>query len=357
MKSTHEAAIPPDYQGPDEGGTRISSDASGHTHQESHIFRASDSVSQNPAFAQNEASNLPAFFEKLRRTARLTYPKNTWRQKYHRFKYILRSIALLRHTRAWLKLLEKPYFRPLVLQSPRLHVKLQRPYLLHGLKTQEKLAVLNSHFCFLEDIIPPSMLKAVCTPQGLAFHEFSPKEDQPLRLSLRAGVHEKEGELSVTLEDIVLQLTIQSLFFSITSWGSNRNELQIGGVQGIRSEYGRTLIAQTTRAMFGMRPKSLLLHCLIRLAVRWGIQRIRAVSNSRHVCRNRLQEIGSSVDFDTFWNESDGSLDSDGLYTIPLLEAEKELSVLKASKRAMYRKRTIMLQGVDEAIASQDWAR
>jgi hypothetical protein len=196
------------------------------------------------------------------------------------------------------------------------------------------------------------MLERVCSPEGFEVCELTPKDDLIFRLSLRASIQEKEGEMTLLLEDVVRKTVIKYLTFSVTSWNSQTSAVVIGGLQGSRSELSRQLVVEATRAFFGLRPKSLLLFALQQLAKHWNIGSIKAVGNAQHVCHQRLKKIGSNSDFDTFWIESGGVPTPEGIFLIPLTHQEKDLSELNSSKRAMYRKRYSILRSIAEDISS-----
>jgi uncharacterized protein VirK/YbjX len=299
---------------------------------------------------RGDLSSLVAFYEAVCRTSLTVYSGKSWRQKYHRIKYLIRCFLFFKQTKEWIRMLQSPSFDPLRIQNPRLYLKLQRPYLMRGLGVDEKFKCLRCHFDFLHITFSAVSLSELCSPSGMLLCTWTPREADCFKLWLRSGAYEKEGELTLVLEDLTARLMVNTMTFSVSEWEGGERGILIGGIQGIRSQEGRALIVNATRAMFGMRPKSVLLHVLRLLAKLWNISVLRAVGNSRHVCLSKMKEIGSSADFDSFWKESGGQIDFSGVYNLPLHALKKDLSVLTASKRAAYRKRESMLQSMDAAI-------
>lgn len=286
------------------------------------------------------------FLKEIWRTAAIAYPLATWRQRYHRLKYAVRSLALFKSTKTWLAMLAGSKFQPFLRHSPRLYLKLQRPLLIKGLPARRKLQLLQSHYQFLFQTFPVPILERICSPLGVALCELNPKTNFCFKLSLRASLQEREGETTLVLEDVQSKSVIQYLTFSILLSDRMEKEFLIGGIQGVRSQSGKQLVVETTRACLGLRPKSLLLFALQQLARLWNVREIKAVGNLQHVCHKKLKKIGSNSDFDAFWIESGGVPACGGIFLLPLTHQEKDLSDLAASKRAMYRKRYSMLKSI-----------
>ncbi len=307
-------------------------------------------VSNSSGFT-SKPSDVQSFLREIWSSAALVYPKATWRQCYHRLKYTVRSLALFQSSKPWLTMLAEPKFQTVLAHNPRFYLKIQRPLLINGLTAKQKLQLLQSHYSFLFQKIAPAMLEQVYSPMGFCLCEWTPKDNCTYRLSLRASLQEKEGELSLVLEDVLRKSIIKYLTFSVTSYNSDGTRIVVGGLQGSRSEFSKQLVVETTRALFGLRPKSLLLFALQQLADSWLVKEILAVGNLQHVCAQRLKEIGSNSDFDKFWLEAGGVPTPSGMFLMPRTHEEKDLSEVTSSKRSIYRKRYSMLRLAAEKIS------
>jgi hypothetical protein len=102
--------------------------------------------------------------------------------------------------------------------------------------------------------------------------------------------------------------------------------------------------------MHGLRPKALLFFTLQQLVASWGLDSIRAVSDSRHVYRHYRKRKTVAMSYDEFWLECGGQRGEDGIFVLPKTSAPRDLSEMKASKRQMYRHRYLLLQDLASQI-------
>jgi len=116
------------------------------------------------------------------------------------------------------------------------------------------------------------------------------------------------------------------------------------------------LVIAITRAMYGLRPKALLVFVLQQLAACWGIARLRAVSDDTHIYRHphKIRDLAAS--YDELWTESGGTLAGDGMFDLPATFVPRDISTLKPNKRQMYRRRYVLMAEIAEQI-KDSWCR
>jgi uncharacterized protein VirK/YbjX len=134
--------------------------------------------------------------------------------------------------------------------------------------------------------------------------------------------------------------------------------LFIGAVQGGRSADGLAVpdaIRSATKRFEGLRPPFLLLDVVQTLARVWGICDIVGVSNQNQLKGNANSRYADSVRFsyDTFWLESGGAAASDGNWRVPCTPRQHNIADVPSRKRAMYRRRIVMMEGVRDSIANR----
>ena len=106
------------------------------------------------------------------------------------------------------------------------------------------------------------------------------------------------------------------------------------GVQGL--DDARTL----TKAMDGLRPKTLLLLVAQALARSLNISGLVAASNAGHVFANDFAlRHRISADYDSFWAESGGSRVHLTMFDLPLTKTQRDPAEYKPNKRAQLRRR------------------
>ena len=282
------------------------------------------------------------------------YPQRGLQRAKDRAKFCLRGLAMPHLTRQWFQILAQPSLAAVVRNSPRVLSKLQRPYLHRKLKPQERLNVLREHYHFVQETFSPEAMEQIYSERGALLAKF-PIEGIG-ELSLRLGYwspFEKEGELSLALVNETAGGLLFTLSFSATAFSPTGTDVFIGGLQTMRKTTNRELIVDITRGMAGLRPKALLLFALQQLAVAWHFKNIRAVSNDLLVFRDfRLKKKLVAADYDEFWLESDGRLEPDGFFTLPLVFVPRPIAEIKPNKRSLYKKRYLMLDELGTQIAA-----
>jgi uncharacterized protein VirK/YbjX len=281
------------------------------------------------------------------------YPQRGLQRAKDRAKFCLRGLAMPLLTRQWFQLLANPTLSVVVRNSPRVLSKLQRPYLHRKLKARERLNVLKEHYRFVQEMLLPGAMEQIYSERGAVLAKISVEGTG--EFSLRLGYwspFEKEGELSIALMDEASGGSLFVLSFSVTSFSPAESDIFIGGLQTMRKTTNRELVVDITRGMSGLRPKALLLYALQQLASAWHFKHIRAVSNDLLVFRDfRLKKKLVAADYDEFWIESDGRLDADGFFTLPIEFVPRPITEIKPNKRSLYKKRYSMLDGLGSQIA------
>jgi uncharacterized protein len=284
--------------------------------------------------------HLPAF---LLATASQVFPKPGYRAK-DRLKYILRGLASARLTAAWFQLLQEPSLAPFARLNPRILSKLQRPYAQSHLRTAVRLKILQEHYRFALGSFTATTFPDLLRRPGIILAEMPVDDAGPFSLRLLyANKFEKEGELTVALHDGGQREFMFALSFCICSFRPNPCEIFIGGLQGYQIANQRERVVAITRAMRGLRPKSLLVFAVQELAGLWRIPTIRAVGDTNAVFRDSLNTQVIHASYDQFWLECGGQQGPDGNFMLPARFVPRDLMKLKPTKRKLYRRRYEML--------------
>jgi uncharacterized protein VirK/YbjX len=288
-------------------------------------------------------SRAPARGVTLLTAAEFGYPPVAagWRNK--QAKFLLRAAWRRRATRAWLECLADPACRALWLARPRLTSKLQRPYLCRSWGVPERLAALTSHYAVLAELLAPAARSRIYG-DGLTLvrlvHAASGRRVD-LRLVYR-DQFEKEGDLSLAVEDAGSRLLLAGLTFCLLDDG-RRRVAWIGGVQASADPRTRGLVAEAAKDLHGLRPKALAVWALRQLATPWGIGQLRAVSDGQRVFRHWHRRSEFAAGYDEFWSESGGRPHSGGGWELPLVVPRRRREDLKPNRRRMYERRYSLL--------------
>ena len=282
------------------------------------------------------------------------YPQATWRGRQLRALFIARSIAQWRTAAEWYRLLAGPLATAARVNAS-LYTKVIRPYLHPQTSPTETLRILKSHYHYVLHQFRPDDFTAICSRDGRRMLHLATSDGLAFDLRwLSDDKYRKEGEHSLVLT--TTDGTPLAALTFVLVWSTDGHlHLMIGGLQGTPHGTGKDLTRAATKALDGLRPKSLVLIAAQRIASHWGVAAIRATSNATHISRHRAYTLNRarrpSLAYDDFWRESGGMLDDDGYFTVPLTATRRSDDEIKPNKRAQYHRRYAMLRRVEEELA------
>jgi uncharacterized protein VirK/YbjX len=229
---------------------------------------------------------------------------------------------------------------------PRLATKLQRPYLCRQWNAPERCAALLGHYEALPHLLAPAVLSAIYKT-GVSLLRIL-HTDSSLQLDARLFYQdqfEKEGELTLGVEDTATGLVLAGLTFSLVQ-NAGRRTLIIGGVQGSPDPRARNLIHDAAKYMHGLRVKALAFWCIQELATCWDVFQIQAVDDEQHIYRHRHKRRTIAASYDEFWAESEGHRFIEGGWELPRHTRERCREELKPSRRRAHEKRYLFLSAL-----------
>jgi uncharacterized protein VirK/YbjX len=278
-------------------------------------------------------------------TARRVHPNPGCWDLFSRIKYCLRALLTPRLTREWIAILAEPKLTVLVQNHPHIFSKLQRSYLDSTPGPWSRLRALKNHYRFVILRLSGDSVGQIHSSTGLVLLRIALLNTGGLEL--RLGYHDslsKEGEMAISIHDTDTWNMLAALSFCVWQYAAQRKQAFVGGLQSFKSPKQKERIIAITRDLHGLRPKALLFFALQQLAATWGLDSIRAVSDSRHVYRHYRKRKKVAMSYDEFWPECGGQLGPDGLFTLPAASTARDMSEMKRSKRQMYRRRYVLLQ-------------
>jgi uncharacterized protein VirK/YbjX len=234
-------------------------------------------------------------------------------------------------------------FAAILGRYPDIPLKPVRPYLTTGLKRMHRPAAVIGHYeaaarlltdvALINSHTTGQQLLGVSTSAGEVTVELTGQDglyrEAEWRLLLRLDARPIAGMGLAIVDRPLLQL------------GGEGHILWIGalksasvGVQGL--DDARIL----TKAMEGLRLKSLLLLVAQALARSLDLSGLVAASNAGHVFANdRSLRRRISADYDSFWVESGGRRVCRAMFDLPFTKAQRDPAEYKPNKRAQVRRR------------------
>ncbi len=287
----------------------------------------------------------------------LHQPGDAWCNRAYRRKFMLRSLASPFTTGKLLSTLAHlPMLDELLRIQPGLPCRLHRPYLSVNFTRKDTLNALCFHYQTLIHTLPETLLRRHLSPDGARLARLEGKDGSQYFIDFCSIANlDKEGE--ATLIMLNAQGTVLAeLTFTLCRY-QGKSTLFIGGLQGAKSWVPHEAIQSATKACHGLFPKRLLLEALCELAPHLDVQQILAVSNSAHIYRSwRYQKKKKDklhADYDSFWQSMKGTPLAEGYFRLPDAVARKPLEEIASKKRAEYRRRYSLLDGMLEHIASR----
>jgi uncharacterized protein VirK/YbjX len=234
-------------------------------------------------------------------------------------------------------------FAAILAQYPDIPLKPVRPYLVTGLKRIHRAIAVIGHYSAAARHLTDTALVESHTRGHRLLALPTVAGEVTVELTGQAGLH-REGEWRLLLRlegHPVIEMGLVIVDRPLLQLGGEGKVLCIGalkststGGQGL--EDSRTL----TKAMEGLRPKTLLLLVAQTLASSLKLRGLVAASNAGHVfsgdpaLRRRI-----TADYDSFWAESGGRPIGRTMYALPLVKAQRDPADYKPNKRAQIRKR------------------
>jgi uncharacterized protein VirK/YbjX len=128
--------------------------------------------------------------------------------------------------------------------------------------------------------------------------------------------------------------------------------VMIGAVQGPAGEHAMDLVRSATKALHGIRPHFFLVEVLRALCRKSGMTNLVGIDPQYQLKPSSLLKRPGAIKFDyaAFWAELGGAMGTDHKWRIPLQGARKPLEEVESKKRAMYRRRYELLDGLEKDI-------
>lgn len=287
----------------------------------------------------------------------LQQPGDAWRNTSYRRKFMLRSLASPFTTGRLLSTLARqPLLDELLRVQPGLPCRLHRPYLTANFNRKDTLDALCFHYQTLIRTLPEMVLRRHLSASGARLAQLEGKDGSRYFIDLCAMANlDKEGEATVIMLNEEGTILAELTFTLCQHRG--HSTLFIGGLQGAKSWVPHEAIQSATKACHGLFPKRLVLEAVCMLAQHFEVQQILAVSNGAHIYRcwryHKKKKGKLHADYDSFWQSMNGELLADGYFKMPNEVARKPLEEIASKKRAEYRRRYALLDGMAEHVNAQ----
>lgn len=264
------------------------------------------------------------------------------RQHSHRIKAALGALVFPVQRARWQAFIAgMPGLAALAQAHPSLLYKIYRPYASGQFGCAARVDLLRGHYRFLWQAGARALVEYAAR-RALVLTSIEGKDGATYRLQLTA-IHDshREGDLCLRLTRDGVSLYLASFLFRPHPGGG---VIQLGALQGLRSQAGAQAVKEATRALHGCRPKNLMVAALRDLGDFFGCRHLDLVSNANRIALNWRRRRHISCDYDLAWRELHALPTSDGNFRLPCGPCRlPDMEEVPSKKRADARRRGAML--------------
>lgn len=276
------------------------------------------------------------------------FPEPNLKARYKRQSLLLRGLCRIGLLERWHRTAGNPRLTEVLERHPHIRGAIYWPYLHNDWTPEQRFEVIDGHYRLLDG--PAAILLAATRGEvRLASLRDSGPE---LRLVLdKPKWFMREGEVVLNL--FQGEARLYSVAFALGLKDGERLAY-VGAIQGSNLDQAAEIYRQLTRELHGLRPRDLTILALRMLCGAMGIERLMAVSHkARHhesAFFGNLPEGKIQANYDEIWSEQGGRLMENGFFELPARIGHRDLSEIPSRKRATYRRRYEMLDGLGSQI-------
>jgi uncharacterized protein VirK/YbjX len=223
------------------------------------------------------------------------------------------------------------------------------PYIHNQWEVEQRLKIILQHYKIIKNM--PGILNLVNAKPRIILDLSNYLAGMFITLD-KAKWFVREGEIVLNL--FKENERLMSLAFTFSEL-NNELVIYIGALQGMHpSSESLEMLKQVTKSLEGIRPADMLLEVLREIALNVGVKQIFAISDEsrhhRHKYFGKLQESMLKTNYNQKWLENQGELLENGFYALPIKKHRKDIAEVASNKRALYRRRYVMLDIIQAAL-------
>ncbi|MFZ6813366.1 DUF535 family protein [Undibacterium sp. Rencai35W] len=266
--------------------------------------------------------------------------------------FLIRTCLHPKISLGWYSFLHQSYLRNAVQANTSLLDAIHRPFFDRLVPLDKRLTLMQNHFHLCEVFFGKVAASEILAGKAREIAQITGKNGAQFRLALFWGcAYKREGGLTVGLflEDTLLQC----LTFSFDLC-KNQIAIKVGGIQANNQE-SQNLIRTSTKALYGIQPRLLLIEALRCLAREFNCISIECVAKKNHIYQALRYKFSKNIkaEYDQLWLAAGSTQHVNGNFMLPLSLAEKPLSSRPANKRSEYRARDKIIQAMRNEISKR----
>ena len=293
-------------------------------------------------------------FNEIPGAAQKLYPGFSLRAIKHKIWFVAKVLAHRRLVDGFCARMRACRCHPELALDPHMLGLAEWPYLNNLWSASQRFDAVATHYELIDALSNP--LRIVDRQHALPLCDLGHASAGARIVIDRPPWFVREGELVLNL--FQKELRVASLAFTLGR-DSAGLRIMIGAIQGIHSgvSSGESLdiFRAMTRDFEGLRPRSLLIEVLRMIAACIGAQTILAVADGnrhhRHSYFGIREQSKFSANYDDIWRDHEGRpAGVAGFYELPLRATQKSMADIPSKKRALYRRRQALIDGIRDAV-------
>ncbi|MFU2079384.1 VirK/YbjX family protein [Avibacterium endocarditidis] len=268
------------------------------------------------------------------------YEKRVLKRTREKLRYFARTFLYAKQCRTFTAFLnEKPLWAEFFNQNLYRTNALLYAYCDKSFNAQQRLESIKQHFLLAEEKLGETFCQQLVEQKTLALSQLTEKLSLNLNLN---QIDPLEGFFSLNIYDQENQRSVYDASFTFLS----PNQILIASIQGPKGENAQDIVRLATKELYGLRPMFMLVNAFKALAKQLNCDLV-AISHKRQAKFRWNDSKRLIFNYDEFWQENNGKLNTQGYWALPLEIERKPLEEIQSKKRSMYRKRYEMLDKLE----------
>lgn len=231
-----------------------------------------------------------------------------------------------------------PLWKILFEQHPYRINTLLSVYCDRSFNKSQRLQAICENFTLASTLLGEALCQQLLQQKTIKLVDLTPELSIYLNIN---QIDPFEGFFSLS---ILKQENIRVYDASFTFLSSNR--LLIASIQGPKGEFAQENVRIATKLAQGVRPMYMLVNVFKLLSKKWNY-RLCGIKHKNQAKYRWNDKSKLLFNYDEFWADNGGILNSDGYWYLPQEIERKTLDEIASKKRSMYRKRYEMFDSLE----------
>ena len=221
------------------------------------------------------------------------------------------------------------------------------PYICSNWNVEQRVDNLVNHYQTIETLGPPYNFHCDQELILLDLDEISPK----LKIILdQPRWFQREGQLVLNIH--VDTFRAFSIAFNLETSSTGDLICFIGGIQGRKVKDINSLYKGISKSMYGLRTRDIIIEILQMFCRHLNVKKILAVADeSRHHRHQYFNKKEFPFNYNDAWKDRGGTIaENQNFYRIPVIANRRNLNDVPSKKRALYRKRYLLLDEIEKQL-------